>query len=323
MGAPFYGGPTGALSPYPFNAGYPNKNPYLGSADTPAGRFRVLCLRQQGLLFEDDVVSVSCLVGTSSFPFNRTLHASVELSITSKRGPLGSPNQGGPSSPPTAGASSTGFHCVRTSIQNEETDALQCAVSPIVRAPANASGGGGAGGPPGGPPRVIQTIVVTVLKPFLVVPEVVLEVGLPDGREDKSIFALPVVLAQFLKPLSLSPAAALQLWFDAALHSRLTSVRLSPSVLCCGDALLQEIVSFNGRLQITKDIKHRLADNALIAVGELAAIGDMVGDSKCVVRLWRGGPTTGAMAKVEVKAYDPRVAASVYELLVYLLEDAD
>ncbi|KAL8431506.1 hypothetical protein ACSSS7_005215 [Eimeria intestinalis] len=322
MGAPFYGGAPGALSPYPFNAGYPSNNPYLGIADTPAGRFRVLCLRQQGLLFENDVVSVSCLVGTSSFPSNRTLHASVELSITAKRGPsLGSPNQASPSSPSAGGATSTGFHCVRTSIQNEETDALQCAVSPIVRAPANASGGGG--GPPGGPPRVIQTIVVTVLKPFLVVPEVVLEVGLPDGREDKSIFALPVVLAQFLKPLSLSPAAALQLWFDAALHSRLTSVRLSPSVLCCGDALLQEIVSFNGRLQIMRDIKHRLADNALIAVGELAAIGDMEGDSKCIVRLWRGGHTTGAMAKVEVKAYDPRVAASVYELFVYLLEDAD
>ncbi|KAL8269938.1 hypothetical protein Esti_006126 [Eimeria stiedai] len=323
MGALLHGGPPGGLSPHPFNGGYPSKNPYLGSADTPAGRFRVLCLRQQGLLFENDVVSVSCLVGTSSIPSNRTLHASVELSIASKRGPLSSPNRGGPSSPSAGGASSTGFHCVRTSIQNEETEALQCAVSPIVRAPANASGGGGVGSLPGGSARVIQTIVVTVLKPFLVVPEVVLEVGLPDGRENKSIFALPVVLAQFLKPLSLSPAAALQLWFDAALHSRLTSVRLSPSVLCCGDSLLQEIVSFNGRLQLMKDIRHRLADNALIAVGELAAIGDMEGDSKCVVRLWRGGPSTGAMAKVEVKAYDQRVAASVYELLVYLLEDAD
>lgn len=267
-------------------------------------------------MFENSVLSVSCLIGTSSFPANRTLHASVELSIMAKKG-----SQGGPScsqtqagGPPLGVGAPTGFHCVRTSIQNEESDALQCSVSPIVRAP---------GGGPGGPPRVIQTVVITVLKPFLIVPEVVLEVGLPDGTEDRSVFALPVVLGQFLKPLSLSPAAALQLWFDPALHSRLTSVRLSPSVSSCGEALLQEIVSFGGRLQLVSDIKHRLADNALIAVGELSAIGDMEGDSKCIVRLWRAAATSGAMAKVEVKASDARVAASVYELLLYLLEDSE
>ncbi|KAL8431899.1 hypothetical protein Efla_002736 [Eimeria flavescens] len=300
-GAPTaFGAPPHSSGLLPFGwgeEGPPNREPFLGKADTAAGRFRALCLRQQGLLFENEVVSVSCLVGTSSFPTNRSLHASVELSISSKRGPLGSPYPpGGPASPSAAAGAPTGFHCVRTSVQNEETEALECTVSPIVRAPASGSVGGGPHGG-GGPPRVIQTIVITVLKPFLVVPEVILEVGLPDGREDKSIFALPVVLAQFLKPVTLSPAAALQLWFDPSLHSRLTSVRLSPAVSAGGDTLLQEIVSFNGRLQPVTDIKHRLADNALIAVGELAAIGDMEGDSKCIVRLWRGGPATGALAK--------------------------
>lgn len=311
MGAPMVGPP---MSPY---VGGRGTEPYTCEVDTAAGRFRVLCLRQQGLLYENDILSVSCLIGTSSFPTNRTLHASVELSIVSKRGPFGGPlgdPQGAHGGPPTGVGAPTGFHCVRTSIQNEESEALQCAVSPIVRAP---------GGAPGGPPRVIQTVVVTVLKPFLIVPEVVLEVGLPDGREDRSVFALPVVLSQFLKPLSLSPGAALQLWFDVSLHCRLTSVRLSPSVSSCGDAFLHEIVSFNGKLNIIKDIRHRLADNAIIAVGELAAIGDMEGDCKCIVRLWRGGTATAAMAKVEVKAYDPRVAASIYELLVYLLEDSE
>ncbi|XP_026190710.1 uncharacterized protein LOC34620557 [Cyclospora cayetanensis] len=317
------GAPTGGFlmgeTFLPCGVGSPTervRDVYPCPADSASGRFRVLCLRQQGLLFENDVLSVSCVIGTASVPINRTLHASVELSIICKMAPLGDTRggcEGLPQSPVSVGAT-TGFHCVRSSIRNLENEALQCSVSPIVRAP---------GGGPRGPPRVIQTVVVTVLKPFLVVPEVVLEVGLPDGREDRSVFALPVVLSQFVKPLSLSPAAALQLWYDTSLHTRLTSVRLSPSVSSCGPSFLEEIVSLGGKLCLIKGIKHRLADSALIAAGELAAIGDMESDCNCIVRFWKGPSVSGATAKLEVKAQDPRVVASLYELLLYLLEDAE
>ena len=174
---------------------------------------------------------------------------------------------------------------------------------------------------------MIQTVVVTVLKPFLVVPEVVLEVGLPNGEEERNVFALPVVLSQFMRPLRLYPAALLQLWFDGGLHSRLTALRLAPAVAAAGAPLLQQIVSLGGKLGLVCGVRHRLAENSLLAAGEFPAIGDMQGDCRALVRLWRGphpaAAAAAAAAKLEVKAQDPRVAASLYELLVYLLEGSE
>lgn len=270
-------------------------------------RFKHVCLSQQGLLYKDQVLSVSCVVGTTAFPERNALHASVELSLV---------NEGsrGTESLPGETAVPAGFHSVHATVENAEQEALACCVAPFVRAPPAGSRA---------PARVIQTISATIMQPFQIVPEVTLEVVLPDGAEHKCTFALPLIITQFMKPVTLLPAAFMQLWFDGSLHSRLMSIRLSRRLLAAGRQELLKVVTFNGKLRLGDGIKHRLAEGSIFAIGELAAIGDMVTDCKCLVRLWQPQPGGTTMAKLETKAHDRRVAAAVFELLAYLLEDAE
>ena len=168
---------------------------------------------------------------------------------------------------------------------------------------------------------------MSILSPFLSPPELLLQYCLLDGTEQQIVFALPLLLPHFLLPLQqLSPAAALQLWFDESLYCHFTSLRLSPAAAAAGVSFLQQTVSLGGRLAIIKDIKHAVAQNSLFAAGELLAIGDMKGDSKAIVRLTPAAAAAAAThfaaaVKLQVKAQDPRLAASLYELLVYLLEE--
>ncbi|CBZ54500.1 conserved hypothetical protein [Neospora caninum Liverpool] len=180
--------------------------------------------------------------------------------------------------------------------------------------------------PPAGPwsrARAIQAITATVMQPFQVVPEVSLEVVLPDGAESKCTFPLPLVITQFMRPVTLSPAAFMQLWFDGALHSRLMGVRLSSRLRSGGLSELMKVVTFNGKFRATDGIKHRLAENSIFSIGELPAIGDMPSDCRCMIRVWHGPFGAASMAKLEVKAEDQRVAAAVFELLAYAIEDGE
>ncbi|PHJ22745.1 transmembrane protein [Cystoisospora suis] len=262
---------------------------------------------RQGLLFKDNVLSVSCVVGTTAFPERNAFHASIELSVVNR-------GSSGIESLSEETALQAGFHSVHATVENVEQEALACSVSPFVRAPPAGSRT---------PGRVIQTISATIMQPFQVVPEVTLEVVLPDGAEHRCTFALPLIVTQFMKPLTLLPAAFMQLWFDGSLHSRLMSVRISSRLMAAGPEELLRVVTFNGKFKASNGIKHRLAEGSIFAIGELAAIGDMVTDCKCLVRLSQAQCGALAMAKLETKAQDRRVAAAVFELLAYLLEDAE
>ncbi|PFH35845.1 hypothetical protein BESB_054960 [Besnoitia besnoiti] len=277
-----------------------------------ANRFKDVCLLQQGLLYEDDVLSVTCVVGTTVFPSDNVLHASVELSIVNNA--LGGGAATLSESLCDDRGLPTGFHSVRTVIENVEQGALSCFVSPIVRAPP-------AG--PRSPARAVQTISATIMQPFQIVPEVTLEAVLPDGTENRCTFPLPLVITQFMRPVTLSPAAFMQLWFDGTLHSRLMSLRLSRRLTSGGFSELTKVATLNGKFKATDGIKHRLAENSIFAVGELAAVGDMPTDSRCLVRVWQGEFGAASAAKLEVKADDRRIAAAVFELLAYVLEDGE
>ncbi|EPR61932.1 hypothetical protein TGGT1_212060 [Toxoplasma gondii GT1] len=86
---------------------------------------------------------------------------------------------------------------------------------------------------------------------------------------------------------------------------------------------LLTIATFNGKFRAIHGIKHRLAENSILSIGELAAIGNMPTNCCCLVRVWQGPFSAASMAKLEVKAQDRRVAAAVFELLVYAMEDEE
>ena len=289
-------------------------SPYIAAKETACDRFRWLCLRQKGVVFENNILSVSCLVGTSSYSTTRTLYASIELSFVAKQGALAAAAAatGSGSGSAAAAAAPTGFHSIRSRVEARDKEALLCSLSPIVRAPGETAKSC---------PRAIQTVVISVMKPFLSPPELLLDVSLYSGEEQQIIFALPLVLPHFMRPLQLSPAAALQLWLHESMHARLSSIKLSPSVSSAGLAFIEEVISLGGKFAVIKGIKHRLAANSIFAAAELSAIGDLPADCKAVVR-YTAAATSGvsAAAKIQVKAQDPTVAASIYELLIYLLE---